>query len=122
MLSGEAFEQALAVVFWQHGYTVERTPRTGDRGIDLIVCGRDGRRIGVQAKGYPSGASVGFRGIQEVYTGASLLNCHYGALITNSRFSRQAIETAQQFCERRQYIVLVHGRQLPSLAAGDLRI
>jgi HJR/Mrr/RecB family endonuclease len=48
-LSGRAFEHELALLFDRKGYSVELTPATGDKGIDIVV-ERDGRKTIVQCK------------------------------------------------------------------------
>ena len=43
-LSGRAFERELAWLFSRKGYSVELTPVSGDKGIDIIVRRGGGRR------------------------------------------------------------------------------
>ncbi len=81
------FEDFLAAVFAELGYRVQKTPVTGDQGVDLIVEGK-GRRIAVQTKGYHN--SVGNNAIQAVYAGMRFYQCQECVAVTNSRFTRAA--------------------------------
>lgn len=85
------FEDYIANVFELLGYEVEKTKASGDQGIDLIAVGK-GRRIGIQCKGYES--SVGNSAVQEAYTGKQFYDCNSCMVITNSVFTRAAIELA----------------------------
>jgi hypothetical protein len=110
--SGERHRQALAVGSWQYfaredfqnflaevfrllGYEVEETEHGAERSVDLIVKWQ-GNRIAVQAKGHPSGLHVDNRAVQEAYSGKDLWQCHACAVITNTRFTKQAIADAAQ--------------------------
>ena len=92
-LSGIPFERYLAEVFYGLGYKVEITKASGDQGVDLILR-KDGRCIAVQAKGYPSGNSVGNKVVQAVHTGKDFYKCDTCAVITNSIFTKGARELA----------------------------
>ena len=91
-MRGEQFEEYLARVFANLGYDVERTGQSGDHGVDLVVV-QAGRRIAIQAKGYVSSVSNG--AVQEAFTGRTIWKCHACAVITNSRFTSNAIEAAE---------------------------
>lgn len=86
------FEEFLRDVFVMLGYAVEMTPPTGDHGVDLIVS-RGGHRCAVQAKGWA--ANVGNQSIRDVYFGKCYYQCGSCAVITNSGFTRKAIEAAE---------------------------
>jgi restriction system protein len=92
-LTGEQFEEFLAVAFTKKGYQVERTPLTGDKGADLILIGTTGGRVAVQAKRYT--ALVGITAVQEVLGGMSYYRCPHGIVITTSGFTRDAVELAR---------------------------
>ncbi len=83
-MRGGELEQFLAEVFSELEYTVDRTGKAGDQGVDLIAS-KNGHRIAVQVKGYVD--SVANTAIQEAYTGMRYHNCDACAVITNSRFT-----------------------------------
>lgn len=91
-LRGVPFEDFLQETFQSLGYGVETTPTSGDYGIDLIVVAPT-ERYAVQVKGYEG--TVGNSAIQEAYTGMRHYNCNKCVVITNSNFSRNAMELAQ---------------------------
>jgi restriction system protein len=79
-------------VFANLGYAVERTGQSGDHGVDLVVV-NGGRRVAIQAKGYVN--SVSNSAVQEAFTGKTIWKCHACAVITNSRFTSNAIDAAK---------------------------
>jgi restriction system protein len=83
-MRGGDLEAFLGEVFSELRYSVERTGRAGDQGMDLIVK-RDGHRVAVQVKGYVD--SVPNTAIQEAFTGMHNYKCDGCAVITNSRFT-----------------------------------
>ena len=91
-MSGAEFEEFLRLRYKAEGYTVHKTPYTGDYGADLIL--EKGRqKIAVQAKRYKS--NVGIKAVQEI----SAAKLHYGAneawVVTNSFFTKAAAELAK---------------------------
>ncbi len=111
-LRGTPFEDFIAEVFEELGFTVEKTKMTGDQGVDLIVTGK-GRKIAVQVKGYKE--SVSNKAVQEVHTGMVFYGCRECAVVTNSRFTSGAIDLAHSVgC------MLIDGARLPSLINGQL--
>lgn len=111
-LRGIAFENFVAEIFEELGFTVEKTKKSGDQGVDLIVKGK-GKRIAVQTKGYKG--SVGNKAIQEVYTGMAFYQCRECAAITNSSFTSGAKNLARSVSCR-----LIDGRGIPQLIEGEL--
>ena len=95
-LSGRSFEQFLLRVFRAHGYDAELTTAARDQGVDLIVRTPSGRKIAVEAKGYPSGNSVGNDIVLKVLGGARYYGCDRAVVITNSRFTADALQAAQR--------------------------
>lgn len=112
-LAGIPFESFLADVFRELGYEVETTKASGDQGVDLVIS-RGGRRIAVQAKGYP-GSTVGNKAIQEAHAGMTFYGCHASAVITNSTFTSGAVQLAQAV-----NCALIDGKQIPDLIYGRL--
>jgi len=113
--AGLQFEQFLEQVFQENGYAVQLIGQSGDQGVDLVVTEK-GRRIAVQAKGYP-GSTVGNKAVQEVYTGMTIHDCHAAVVVTNSTFTRGAIEAATKTGCR-----LIDGSQIESLIKGQIRV
>jgi hypothetical protein len=111
-LRGIPFEQFLAEVFEDLGYSVQTTKASGDQGVDLIVT-IEGHRVAIQTKGYEK--SVGNNSVQEVSAGMQFYHCDACAVVTNSRFTRSAIALARSTgCQ------LIEGDDIPLLIRGEL--
>jgi restriction system protein len=113
-MEGSEFEDFLRQIFELLGYSVRLTRATGDNGVDLIIT-KHGVRIAVQAKRYGTNVSNG--AVQEVHTGMAFYDCHYCAVVTNSQFTKQALELA-----RKINCVLVSGSDLPGLIQGSYQV
>jgi restriction endonuclease Mrr len=111
-LRGVPFEDFLTRVFQLLGYHVQTTKTTGDQGVDLIVF-RNGQRIAIQAKGYAG--SVGNDAVQQAHAGMAFYQCDRCAVITNSRFTRGAVELAV-----RVKCSLIDGQSILSLINGKV--
>jgi HJR/Mrr/RecB family endonuclease len=85
------FEEYLVEVFCALGAAARRTGKSGDQGVDLVVEIGD-RCVAVQAKGYHH--SVSNNAVQEAVTGKAHYQCCSAAVITNSYFTKSAIELA----------------------------
>lgn len=92
LMSGADFERLVAEIFTKMGYRAEVTKLSGDYGVDVIA-EKDGTKIGVQAKCYSG--SVSNSAIQEIVAGMKYYNCHKGVVVTNSKFTKAAIELAK---------------------------
>ncbi len=112
-LQGNDFQHFLADAFRLLDYEVEETGQSGDYGVDLIVK-RLAKRIAIQAKGYASGNHVDNKAVQEAYSGKDIWHCHACAVITNSSYTRQAIEDAA-----RLGCVMIDELTLRSLIVGQ---
>jgi restriction system protein len=90
-MSGEEFEDWLAILFRAAGWRVRHTRVTGDFGADLVL-GRGSMETVVQAK--RQGRPVGVAAVQQV----AAARHHYGAegamVATNSTFTPAARELA----------------------------
>lgn len=117
ILSGREFEEFIAQILRMHGYQAQLTTLSSDQGADLLVVAPDGRRIAIEAKGYPSGNRVGNEVVLKAIGGASYWGCTHAAVITNSYFTRQAEEAA-----RRTGTILIDRDRLPDLITGRLRL
>ena len=93
--SGEEFERYVGTVFDDLGYKVYLTPKRNDYGVDLVLEEpKTEMRIAVQTKFY-SKSSLGNTPIQEVLAGLSLYKAQVGWVVTNGRFSDNAINLAK---------------------------
>jgi hypothetical protein len=92
LMSGQEFEQFLAILFSKMGYETEVTKGSGDQGIDVIAS-KDGTNIGIQAKCYSG--SVGNGAIQEAVAGRNYYHLDKAIVVTNSGFTNSAKELAE---------------------------
>ena len=104
-LDGIAFERYVASLLPHLGFTNVRLTERYDLGIDIIAY-KDGMVWGVQVKHY-SGL-VKASAVRQVVTAMKYYGCERVMVVTNSQFSRPAIELA-----RSNGCVLVDGRELP---------
>jgi HJR/Mrr/RecB family endonuclease len=111
-LRGIDFEQFLVHVFEALGYAASTTRATGDQGVDLLAA-KGEVRIAIQAKGYAG--SVGNEAVQQAFTGMRHYRCNRCAVITNSEFTRSAVELAGSV-----ECLMIDGSRLPQLIAGEL--
>lgn len=92
-MKGEEFEEFLKAHFEKLGYKVKLTPASNDYGADLILEKND-EKIAVQAKRYRD--KVGNAAIQEVAGAIRYYNCTSGLVVTNSFFTKNAINLAEK--------------------------
>lgn len=89
VMSGIEFEDFLAELFRRKGFDVEKTPVTGDYGVDLILTNpATGERIAVQAKRYAQ--SVGIEAVQQVFFGKAFYGCQRALVVTNAFYTPNA--------------------------------
>lgn len=94
-LRDHEFVSFLKQVFETLGYAVQVNPRhSRDQGVDLFAIGK-GRKIAIQAKGWPSGRLVGSPEVRESFGGAHYYGYDECVVITNSHFSVDAERYAQ---------------------------
>jgi restriction system protein len=90
------FERAIAALATEHP-TVAHAQQVGqanDRGADVIVQLRDGRRILIQCKRYRDGNNVGSETVQTVNgVYRDLHRCHAAVIVTTAGFTRAALDT-----------------------------
>lgn len=91
-LTGHQFEEYLAKLYKDLGYTVEKTSKSGDFGADLIVT-LNGHRRAIQAKRYSN--KVGVRAVQEIIAAQNYYKAHSVAVVTTNYFTPAAIELAR---------------------------
>lgn len=111
-MNGYEFEEFLKQLFKNMGYSVKSTKKSGDQGADLILK-RNGKKIVVQAKRY--NVSVGNRAVQEVAGAIPHYGAHKGIVVTNSKFTKSAVELAKS-----NNIKLVDGKKLDRLIKDHL--
>lgn len=91
-MDGWEFEKWCAEWLRQNGFdNVIVTPGSGDYGIDIIAC-KDNAKYGIQCKRYKG--SVGWHAVEEAKAGAEYWRCQRAVVLTNSNFTKQAIEGA----------------------------
>lgn len=90
-MDGREFEEFIAQLFRNLGYSTEVTKHSGDQGIDIIA-EKNGTKIGIQAKCYSG--NVGNSAIQEVATGKNHYRLDKAIVVTNNFFTPAAIELA----------------------------
>ena len=91
-MDGKEFENACVAILRANGYrNIQTTPASGDYGVD-ILCNDGALRYAVQCKRYSD--NVGLNAVQEVSAGARHYGCIGSMVMTNSRFTKQAIELA----------------------------
>lgn len=91
-MEGHDFEYYCADVLNRIGYHhVEVTRGAGDFGIDVIAY-KGKVKYGIQCKNYSG--TVGWKAVEEAHAGGAYYNCDKVAVMTNSLFTRQAVEGA----------------------------
>ncbi len=86
-MEGGEFEDRIKLLFEDMGYSVKKTPVTGDFGADLIA-NKANERIIIQCKRYSS--KVGLQAVQEAATAVTHYGAHRAMVITNNTFTSQA--------------------------------
>ena len=93
-MTGEEFEVFVAGLFKQLGYETTLTQTSGDYGADLIL-ERDFLKIVVQLKRLSS-SPVSLKAVQEALGAKYYYNADSAWVITNSSFTKSAIELAEK--------------------------
>lgn len=91
-MDGFQFEVYLKALFKELGYKPEVTKKAGDFGVDVVLKGKN--RIVIQAKRYGEKNRVGISAVQEIFAGKTYYKANESWVITNSYFTKQAIELA----------------------------
>ncbi|GAA5050892.1 hypothetical protein GCM10023318_21660 [Nocardia callitridis] len=97
-MNDKEFEDAVASLCREGGcHDVRVCGGSGDRGVDVTARTPDGRRLIVQAKRYRIGNPVGDKDMQQFVGGINTWHEYdIAVLVTTSRFTRPARETAQR--------------------------
>jgi restriction system protein len=106
--TGEEYECFCAALFETAGWETSLTNKTGDQGVDIIAR-KNGTVVSVQCKYYSK--PVGNKAVQEIAAG----RVHHGAgiavVVSNSSFTRSAIELAQT-----TGVILIHHEEIQKLS------
>lgn len=92
-MTGEEFEEYLQYHFEKKGYKAQITKLSNDYGVDLILQDKK-KSIAVQAKRYQ--ANIGNSAVQEVVAGMQYYKCDMAMVITNSHYTKNAINLAKE--------------------------
>ena len=93
-LTGQEFEQVCAEILRKNGFEhIRLTKGSGDQGVDIIA-NRDGVRFAIQCKRWAN--PLGNTPVQEVYSGKAFYDCDAAIVMTNSTFTKGAIELAKK--------------------------
>ena len=90
-MSGVEFEEFVAAQLRTRGWSVIRTPSTGDYGVDLIAK-KDSTCMAVQCKRLAR--AVGVAAVQQVVSGARHHGCDQAVVVTNQAFTKAARQLA----------------------------
>ncbi len=94
VMDGWEFERRLEAHFVTMGWTVLRTPGSGDHGADLILTTPDHRKIVIQCKRYNS--PVGIDAVQDVLNGKLFYVADGAMVVTNSHLTPGALRFARE--------------------------
>ncbi len=98
------FEETVASVFRDLGYTAEVTAYSGDDGIDIILA-RGAETVGVQVKRYKNAIEV--EQIRSLAGALVLGDMTSGIYVTTSRFRSGAGKAVENFAQRGYRIELI---------------
>lgn len=91
-MNGHDFENFCAYLLERNGFRNVRVTRgSGDHGADIIAS-KNGKRYAIQCKNYSN--AVGNKAVQEAVMGKIYYSANIAVVMTNSTFTRQAIEDA----------------------------
>lgn len=89
--TGVDYENYIERILQEDSFIVNRTPATGDQGVDLIAT-KNGKRIAIQCKFYSK--SVGNKAVQEVVAGKDFYECDYACVVSNNSYTPAAKKLA----------------------------
>ncbi len=92
LMTGKEFEQYISLCCRKIGYLTELTPDSQDYGADIILYKNNIKTI-VQTKRWKN--KVGVRAIQETIAAKQYYKAERGMVITNSFFTKNAINLAE---------------------------
>ncbi|MHC5224731.1 restriction endonuclease [Ignatzschineria sp. LJL83] len=86
------YEEYCANLLNKNEWVTETTKKSGDHGVDVIAM-IDSKRIAIQCKLYNS--NVGNKAVQEVVTGMKYWDATIAVVVTNSKYTKPAIDIAR---------------------------
>ncbi len=93
-MTGIQYEYYVANKLQSMGYRNIRVTRgSGDHGADILAISPDRKKCAIQCKHYAG--KVGNKAVQEAHAGASYYKCDRAIVITNSLYTKQAIQDAK---------------------------
>lgn len=93
-MNGISYENYCAQWLKRNGYhNIQLTKASRDQGIDILATKR-GKLYGFQCKYYSS--TVGNDAVQQAFSGTAYYGCDIACVITNTNFSKDAIELAEE--------------------------
>jgi restriction system protein len=111
-LTPQAFEDAIAQLFRDSGYSVEQTPYSNDFGRDAIAT-KDGEKVLIECKRYEPSRAVGRPALQNFHSAIVTDKAARGFFVTTGRFTAAALQFA-----RANSIELFDGTRLLELIAS----
>lgn len=107
-MDGIGFEEFVALIFTDLGYSAQTTKKTGDFGVDIIL-EKDFEKIIVQTKRYAKKVSVS--AVQEITTARNYYHVHNAWVVTNNYFTAPAVQLAEangvKLIDREQLAALI---------------
>ena len=91
-ISGVDFENVVAYLFKKMHFKVSLTPPSRDFGADIIAR-KWGVGIAIQCKLYYNN-NVGNKAVNEIYGAKSYYGCNFALIVTNSHYTKSAIDSA----------------------------
>ncbi|MBQ7373887.1 MAG: restriction endonuclease [Clostridia bacterium] len=91
-MKGDEFEDFIKEIYELLGYTVIKTKKSGDQGIDLIVK-KLFKKTGIQLKRYSK--TVGNTAVQEAVAGKKYYKLDRVCVLTNQTFTKSAVALAK---------------------------
>ena len=92
-MTGGEFEKYCLAILLKYSWRASLTKASGDHGVDIIAYSKS-KSIGIQCKKYKE--RVGNKAIQEAYTGSKYYDLDKPIVVTNSIFTKQAINEANK--------------------------
>lgn len=105
------YETYCASLIARQGWSANTTATTGDQGADIIATKRSDTLV-VQCKLYST--KVGNDAVQQVIAARAYYKANFAAVITNSTYTKSAIELAKSSC-----VILLNHSEIDEL---DLRL
>lgn len=94
ILDGKKYEKYCCEYLKKHGFHhIQLTKTSNDQGIDILAY-KNHKKYGFQCKYYDT--PVGNFAVQEAFTGAAYYNCDKACVITNTTFTRSALQLAEE--------------------------